>query len=136
MSWQKGESRKGLIQKIHIAKGQLGFDDDMYRDFLALHSGGKTSCSDMTVPVLFKVLNAFKDAGFRVKSKKHKKPYATKEKQALMDKIEALLADSGKPWAYAEAVARNMHGKYRLQWCDVGELRAVMIALQKQQRRQ
>ncbi len=134
MTYQPRETRKSLIQKIHIAKNQLGFDDDTYRDFLTLHAK-KDSCSKMTVPELFTVFNAFKNSGFKVKSKKHKKPFATPEKQQYMDKIEALLADTGKPWAYAEGIAKQMYRKQRLQWCSVEQLRGVMIALQKQQRK-
>lgn len=135
---RRGEDRKSLIQKIHIAQTQLGFDDDTYRDFLGLHGNNKNSCSHMTVPELYSVYNAFIDAGFKPKRRKNKdkdKPFATETKTPLMNKIEALLADSGKPWAYAEGIAKQMFGKQRLQWCNVKQLQAVMIALQKQQRK-
>lgn len=130
----KGENRKSLIQKIHIGKSQLGFDDDTYRDFLALHGNDKSSCTQMSVPELYAVFNAMKAAGFKTRYKGKAKPYATQAKQPLMNKIEALLADSGKTWAYAEGIAKRMYGKQRLQWCNAEQLRAVVVALVKQQR--
>ncbi|MBS9777170.1 MAG: regulatory protein GemA [Gammaproteobacteria bacterium] len=139
---KKGENRQSLIAKIHIAQPQLGFDNDTYRDFLSLHGNGKTSCTDMTVPELFSVYNAFIAAGFKPRYKKKsgtkdkEKPFARPNKEKLMNKIEALLTDGNKPWAYAEAIAKQMCGKQRLQWCTPAELNNVMIALQKQQRKQ
>lgn len=136
---RRGESRKSLIQKIHIAKNELCFDDDTYRDFLGQHGNNKNSCSHMTVPELYSVYNAFIAAGFKPKRAKNKdkaKPFATEAKQPFMNKIEALLADNGKPWAYAEGIAKQMYGKQRLQWCNAKQLKGVMIALQKQQRKQ
>ena len=53
-----------LIGVIHIAKGQLGMDDDSYRDFL-LDVTGKDSCSKMTSKEQWRVLEEFKRRGFQ-----------------------------------------------------------------------
>ena len=46
-------------------------------------------------------------------------------------KIEALLADNGLPWSYADGIARHMYGKDRVAFCDSVELTAIITALIK-----
>ena len=46
-------------------------------------------------------------------------------------KIEALLADNGLPWSYADGIARQMYGKDRIAFCDSVELQAIITALIK-----
>ncbi|ELV4250149.1 DUF1018 domain-containing protein [Salmonella enterica] len=62
--------RASLITLIHVAKKDLRLDADTYRDALRA-TVGKTSCRDMTLPELSKVLAAFKKRGFKVRSKPH-----------------------------------------------------------------
>ncbi|EAY4676032.1 DUF1018 domain-containing protein [Salmonella enterica subsp. enterica serovar Rubislaw] len=62
--------RDKLISTIHVAKRELRLDEDTYRDALRTATG-KTSCRDMTLPELSKVLAAFKKRGFKVRSKPH-----------------------------------------------------------------
>ncbi len=57
-------SRVGLIGKIHVAKKQLGLDDDAYRDILR-GATGKQSCSTMNEGELENTLSAFKKLGFK-----------------------------------------------------------------------
>ncbi|EDR5075807.1 DUF1018 domain-containing protein [Salmonella enterica] len=60
--------RDKLISTIHVAKRELRLDADTYRD--ALHAVvGKTSCRDMTLAELSRVLETFKKRGFKVRSK-------------------------------------------------------------------
>ncbi|HGJ4212500.1 TPA: gp16 family protein [Salmonella enterica subsp. enterica serovar Poona] len=60
--------RASLITLIHVAKKDLHLDTDTYRD--ALHAVvGKTSCRDMTLAELSRVLEMFKKRGFKVRSK-------------------------------------------------------------------
>ena len=46
-------------------------------------------------------------------------------------KIEALLADNGLPWSYADGIAGQMYGKDRVAFCDSVELAAIITALIK-----
>lgn len=136
-----------LIQLIHIAKNQLGLDDDVYRDVLSVATGkvsadgtlvqeGKRSCSKMNIAELRKVYQAMQDKGFKAKSKhKAAKPKVAANKEALISKIEALLADDGKPWEYATGMAKKMFGKEDLRFCDKDELWRITAAMQKQQNR-
>jgi phage gp16-like protein len=84
---------RALIAKIHIAKKQLGLDDDLYRDVLAAVANGKTSCANMNVTELQSVLDHFKAKGFKtVKSKKAGRlsPPSGTAKLPEIDKIRAI----------------------------------------------
>ncbi|WP_243466154.1 phage protein GemA/Gp16 family protein [Sodalis glossinidius] len=61
--------RSTLIKLIHLARRQLQLDDETYRAALGKVCSTKTSCRDMTVPELARVLEAFKKKGFNVRSK-------------------------------------------------------------------
>ncbi|OZI15534.1 hypothetical protein CE195_00765 [Sodalis-like symbiont of Philaenus spumarius] len=61
--------RSTLIKLIHLARRQLQLDDETYRAALGKVCSTKTSCRDMTVPELLRVLEAFKKKGFKVRSK-------------------------------------------------------------------
>lgn len=63
------------IQLIHIAKAQLGLDDDLYRSVL-LSLTNKSSCSDMGAIELDKVLEYMKSKGFKPSSKKSRKGHS------------------------------------------------------------
>lgn len=78
-----------LIQLIHIAKGQLGLDDDTYRAAL-LGAAGKTSCSKMSLPELNKVLEHFKQAGFKTKAKRRLSPKSSSTQLGEINKIRAI----------------------------------------------
>ncbi|EKN6166708.1 MULTISPECIES: gp16 family protein [Citrobacter] len=56
---------KKLSQIIHIAKNQLGLDDDTYRALLSSVVPGKTSCRDMSASELQQVIKAFEGKGFK-----------------------------------------------------------------------
>jgi hypothetical protein len=57
------DSRKKLIQLIHIGKGKLALGDEAYRAFLEGVSG-KKSCADMSERQLAAVLRAMRRCGF------------------------------------------------------------------------
>ena len=52
------KSKPKLIQLIHIAKSELGLEDDVYREVLA-NTTGKTSCKDMTIRTARRCAHAF-----------------------------------------------------------------------------
>ncbi len=66
-------TKSRYIQLIHIAKSQLGLDDDLYRSVL-LDLTKKSSCKDMGIIELEKVLTYMKSKGFKPKAKKSRKP--------------------------------------------------------------
>ena len=129
--------KRKMMQLVHIGKNQLGLDDGTYRHIL-WQVTGKESSRDCTAASLRKVVDHMETLGFTVTpAKKHqsKKPDAAKSKQALIDKIEALLTDGGYPWEYAEKLARHMYKVDALTFCDAKQLRGIITALTKQQQK-
>uniref|UniRef100_UPI0005532B05 phage protein GemA/Gp16 family protein n=1 Tax=Edwardsiella tarda TaxID=636 RepID=UPI0005532B05 len=62
--------RSNAIKLIHVARRTLGLDDETYRAMLATVIPGKSSCRDMSLQELKKVINALEDKGFIVKAAK------------------------------------------------------------------
>ena len=48
---------------------------------------------------------------------------------ALMGKIEAFKLESGNPWSYYHAIAKQMFGIDHLRFCDASKLRKIVAAL-------
>lgn len=125
----KKDYKQQEIAKIHIAKQQLGMDDDTYRELLTAIGGVKSS-KDLTALGRAKLLGHFKAAGFKATNPHPKRPNTADTKPQL-GKIEALLADMGLPWDYALAIAKQMYKKDRLEFCTARELGGVITALVK-----
>jgi phage gp16-like protein len=142
-----------LKARIHIAKSRLDLDDDTYRDLLKAQTG-KTSCAKMTVAELAKVMDRMRELGFRDQpAQRHgRKPRAGGDRQALVAKIEALLADKGRPWEYLtnvsprplgegsgvrarQSMLERITGKQRLEFCTAADLGKIVAALTYDQNR-
>lgn len=123
--------RNGQIAKIHIAKAQLGLDDDEYRALLG-RVAGVSSAKDLNPRQMGAVLAAFEKLGWQPKApakQGRKRPNVKTTKQLLLGKIEAQLADAGRPWAYADAMALRICKVERLEWCDEVQLQKIVAAL-------
>lgn len=119
------------LAKIHIAKAQLGLDDDTYRALLARVAGVR-SAKDLNKRQVGAVLAEFERLGFQPKPAKkaaRKAPKPAPDRSAMMAKIEAFLAEAGRPWAYADAMALRMFKVERVEWCDSNQLRRLIAAL-------
>lgn len=129
--------RRATIAKIHIAKKELGFDDDTYRDVL-WRVTGKRSCSKMNTLELDAVLKDMEANGFKPKiAPQHgKKPNVAKKRKLLIGKIEAMLADMGLHWNYAHGMAANMFEIKRVEWLNDAQLYKLTQALAIHQKRQ
>ena len=130
--------KKKMMQLVHIGKKQLALDDGTYRAVLEQVTG-KASSKDCSALELRKVVEHMESHGFKVTpAKKHKtyKPDAATAKQPLIDKIEALLADSKLPWSYADAIAKQMYGIDKLTFCSARQLSGVVTALTKRAQKQ
>lgn len=126
------QTRKQLIQKIHIGKAELKLDDNAYK-MLLLEAVDKPSCTMMSDRELMIVLKTMQQKGFKVRSKKHgNRPTASKyapNRQLLMSKITALLTESKKPWSYAHAIAKRSFGIERVQWLTDDQLHKLVQML-------
>ncbi len=129
--------RTRTLAAIHVAAAQLGLQDDVYRDLVqrvsAEHGEAQRSAGKCTQRQLGAIANELRRlsgkpdqaaAGARVWAgkPKHLTPQLTK--------VEALLADAGRQWAYAHALAKRLCGVARVEWCDQQQLAKVIAAMQ------
>ena len=125
------DPRRGKdLARIHMAAAQLGLDDETYRDCL-FDLTGQRSAAALDAKQRWKVLRHLSRAG----AKAAQGPYPSKptivraDKAALIGKIEAYLAEAGRPWAYVHAMARRMFKREQVQLCDPDELHRLVAAL-------
>jgi len=127
----KPNSRKSDLAKIHIAKKQMGMEDDTYRAML-MHVAGVDSAGKLDMNGRMKVLHHLSTQGFKPKKFKGKPNNVAREPQ--LKKIEALLADMKLSWAYADAMAKHMFKVEKVAWLKEGkQYQAVITALVKKQ---
>lgn len=125
-----------LIRAIKTGQSRLGWDDVTYRSVL-VRLTGKDSATKCSIRELEDVIAYMHDQGFPHQAPKGKgrRPNVAKRRKAMLAKIEALLAEDGLSWAYAEGIASHMYGQKVLEWLDDEQLHSVMIALIKQAQR-
>lgn len=125
------------LSKIHIAKKDLGLDDETYRALLG-RVAGVSSAKDLNPRQIGAVLAEFGRLGWESKpTKKHgrKAPKAAPDREKLMGKIEAFLAEAKRPWAYADGMAVRMFKVERVEWLDSLRLQKMVAALTYDARR-
>ncbi|BEO10285.1 hypothetical protein SMQC15_31970 [Serratia marcescens] len=121
---------KGLIGAIKAGQAFLGMDDDTYRQMIARVTDGKTSCRQCSLDELQCVREYLHQQGFPRKTARHgRRPKVARSREAILAKIEALLAEAKRPWNYAEGLAAHMYQQHVLEWLTVEQLSAVMKAL-------
>lgn len=127
---------KRLIRVIKTGQSWLGWDDATWRSVL-VRLTGKSSSTTCSIRELEDVKEYMHSQGFPRKAPKGKgrRPNVANRRKAMLAKIEALLAEGGLSWAYAEGIASHMYGQKVLEWLDDEQLHAVMIALIQQARR-
>lgn len=123
--------RRKDLARIHMAATEAGLDQEAYRDFLRGLTG-KDSAKDLDARQRFQVLQALAKLGSRSASGK---PFPGRparqgmDKEALIRKVEALLADAKRPWGYANAMAKRMFQVDMVQWLDADQLHRLVAAL-------
>lgn len=132
--------RNAAIGKIHIGKTQLGMDDETYRAML-LTVGGVKSSKDLTPEGLTKVIRHLELAGvvFTSKKKVGRKPHnlnSESDRAAKIGKIEALLSEAGRSWAYADGIAKRMYKKQVVAFCTHEELTGIIAGLTRNAERE
>lgn len=117
---------KKLVGAIKAGQAFLGWDDALYRQTLHRLTG-KTSATKCSLDELKTVREYMHNAGF---PRQHgRRPNPARERAAITRKIEALLSDAGRPWDYAESMARRMFSRERMEWLTTDELTKLMQAL-------
>ncbi len=143
---KKDLRRKKLIAQVHIAKNQLGLDDDIYRDALYLATK-KRSCADMSIIELHKAVSHFENLGFNPKKNaKGKRYYSPKSRDQefknMADKARALWIDGAKESYIKDGSEQalgkfcyRMTGKYSIDWCSSDETHRVIEAIKQMRER-
>lgn len=87
-------NRKTIIAKIHVAKKQLGLDEDTYRATIKLVTQGKkSSCAECNGWELENILKHFAEKGFKADKRKASPKTRNKASKTPTDKIRALWID-------------------------------------------
>ncbi|WP_428242999.1 gp16 family protein [Gynuella sp.] len=134
-----------LKAQIHIAKTQLGMDDDVYRALLE-QTTGKRSCRDMTARELLRVIEQLKRKGFRPRRKNSSSDKGPRSStfKSQGDKIRALWLDmfnqgivrDASETALRNYIRRMTRGKYAApQFCDAKTASHIIEALKQWQKR-
>lgn len=120
---------KKLVGAIKAGQAFLQWDDATYRQTLQRLTG-KTSATRCSLEELQRVKEYMHEAGFPRQSRKYgRRPSVPKTREGLLSKVEALLADAGHPWSYAESMAKRMFKREAIEWLTIDELTRLMQAL-------
>lgn len=130
--------RNRALALIHMAKTRLGLDDGAYVEMLH-NVTGKDSCAVMTDAELRLVLERLKSLGYQAQ----RKPYPGRPRNMdgagsrakQLKKIEAFLAEAGRPWSYADYLAKRICRVDSMSWVKTGDLYKVITALRKDAQR-
>lgn len=136
----KGDRRNKELAMIHIGAKKIGMPDENYQQMIADIGGAASgSAKDLNAQGRQAVLDHLKMIGFRPVHKSAKASGmhipAPEDRQPLLSKIGALLADMQLPWSYADGIAKQMFGVDRVRWLHSGQLHKVVAALIHHQKR-
>ncbi|MEN9192815.1 regulatory protein GemA [Xanthomonas euvesicatoria] len=127
-------TRKTQLAKIHLAAKQKGLDEATYRALL-VRITGKDSAAKMTTEERALVIAEFVRLGFKdVQRTGRKRQWPGQPKNLdevpMLRKVQALLADAKRPWAYAHSTAKQMYGIDRVEFLNQDQLHRLVAALQ------
>ena len=116
------------LARIHCLKRDIGMTDEQYEAVLWTVARVE-SAKDLDAYGRLKVIEqlenrrkAMRNAGYPGRPHNADRPQ--------IRKIEALLADAGRPWAYADTIAKRTTGKDRITFCSDADLRKIIAALE------
>lgn len=133
------DKRQSDLSKIHIAKKDLGIDDDDYRNILWMLARVR-SAKDLDASGRAEILRHFRKLGWREK-RRRRQPQVNNDhtghhgRDELLAKIEAQLADMGLAWGYADGIARRIAGVESVRWANPEQLRKIVAALSYEQKK-
>lgn len=129
----RDSTRTRELAMIHVAKKQLGLDDETYRAMLWTVARVRSSAA-LDFAGRKNVLDHMKARGFKSapgKRGREGRPHNMEgsERSPQLKKVEALLADAGRPWSYADGIAKRMFQVDRVAFCDGAQLQAIIAAM-------
>lgn len=127
-------TRQSQLAKIHMAAKQKGLDEATYRALL-VRITGKDSAAKMTAEERALVIAEFVRLGFKdVQHTGRKRQWPGQPKNLdevpMLRKVQALLADAKRPWAYAHNTAKQMYRIDRVEFLNQAQLHRLVAALQ------
>ena len=139
---------KSLLAKVHIAKKDLGLDDDTYRDVLEAVTG-KRSAAGLDASELDAVLKHFKARGWKpavvkggksgaadsAQTRRRADHSVAKKARALWISLHQLGVVENPSEQALEAFAKRQLGVDRLQWADQGQGFKLIEALKRMAQR-
>jgi phage gp16-like protein len=132
------ENRRRELAMIHIAKKQLGLDEDGYREIIFNVTGCK-SAALLDLKGRADLVDYFKGMGFKPVHKSARKSgldvKPASDKEGIFSKISAILTDLKLPWTYADGMAKKMFRVDRVKWLSPDQLHKLMVALIYHQKR-
>lgn len=144
MSAVHNDSRRRELAKIHLAAKALGLDandkdpNSDYRRMLWAVARVR-SAADLDEAGRRRVLDHLKACGFKAaRGSAHPgKPHnlASEERGPQLKKIEAMLAEANRAWAYADGIAKHMFHVERVAFCNPAQLQGIIAALVKDAQR-
>lgn len=133
-STDRDQQRRRYLAAIHAAAKALAMPDDVYRDMVervsAVYGKPQRSAGQCSQRQLHLILDELRRLGGMGKTMSRFPGAPRGELSPQMGKIEALLADAGRPWAYGHAVAKRICKVARIEWCNKDQLAKVIAALQ------
>lgn len=133
------KARKRVLGAIHAMAHELGLDDDVYRALVArvsaMHGPEQRSAGKCTPRQLDAIANELRaKIGKPAREAQNARLWSGRPKGDLspqLQKVEALLADAGREWAYAHSLTKRLcKGVERVEWCNQDQLAKVIAALQ------
>nr|WP_256665143.1 regulatory protein GemA [Pseudomonas sp. SLFW] len=131
-----------LIKLIHVARRELGMEDEVFRLMLThMESlGGATSCSALSVDNLLRVVEQLKQRGFKPRAgARRTRPLADDAQSRRIRSLWLTLHGLGAVRDSSEAaLARYVMGTTRvaaLQWLSTSQASQVIEQLKQWQRR-
>lgn len=128
----RAPNRNSQLARIHIEAKRLGLDDETYRAMLWTVARVR-SAKDLDAGGRQRVLDHLASRSNRKTQRRYPgRPKNIDEGHTArqLGKVEALLADAGRPWDYAHGVAQRMFKVSRVQWLKMDQLRKLIAALE------
>ena len=124
------------LARIHMAAQQLQLDDDTYRALLERVTGFR-SAAKLNDKERRDVIQELVRLGAKLDQRSQHHPGCPKnvKEKPMLRKVEALLADAKRPWAYAHSMAKRMFDCTRVEWLRDDQLHRLIAALQTDQLR-
>lgn len=120
------DRRARELAAIHVAKKELGLDEETYR-LLLRGILGVDSARELDAEGRRRLLDHFHSRGWVSRAKGRSRPAG--DRSGLIGKIRAQLAAADRPHAYADGMARHMFKVDRFEWCTPDQLRRIVAAL-------